>query len=146
MKRWVLIAVLCATLQGCSAFVIRHTDTAGKTRTYVTDTVFVGTGTLLDCVVSPFYWALGFFYFQPYIHVNGGHLSYPAAFGSGCFNRGFNKGIGIWGTATLNLPYFIGSSSGTQVNFVDMNHKEVTLVGGSLEVVRVTRRVNFDTK
>ena len=146
MNRWIGIALLCLCLEGCSAFVIRHTDTAGKTRTYVTDTVFVGTGTLLDCLVSPLYWAVGWFYFQPYIHVSGGNLSYPALGGSGCFNRGFNKGTGFWGTATLNLPYLLGSSTGSQVNFVDLNHKEITLIGGSLEVVRVTRRVNFDLK
>ena len=146
MKRWIGILILAVSLEGCSAFVIRHTDTAGKTRTYVTDTVFVGTGTFLDCLVAPFYWAFGWFYFQPYIHVSGGNLSYPSLFGSGCFNRGFNKGSGVWGTLTLNLPYIMGTASGSQVNFVDLNHKEITLVGGSLEVVRVTKRVNFDTK
>lgn len=134
------------TLQ-CSAFVVRHTDNQGKSRTYITDTVFVGTGTVADCLLSPLYWTAGLFYFQPYIHTKGGSLSYPAFFGSGCFGRGYNKGTDIWGTATLNLPYLLNSGGGpVQVYFVDINHKEVGLLGGQVEVTRVTNRVNFSLK
>lgn len=145
------LLILCAffaalAVQSCSAFVIRHTDNNGKTKTYVTDTIFVGTGTLVDCVISPLYWAAGLFYFQPYVHTKGGSISYPAFFGSGCFGRGFNKGSGFWGTLTLNMPYFINTSGAVIVNFVDINQKEVGLMGGQVEVTRVTDRINFKTK
>ena len=50
----ILIGILTASI-GCSAFQVRHIDETGKTRTYVTDTVFTGTGTVLDCVISPFH-------------------------------------------------------------------------------------------
>lgn len=132
---------------GCSAFVIRHTDNQGKTKTYVTDTIFVGTGTVLDCVISPLYWTAGLFYFQPYVHAKGASISYPSFFGSGCFGRGYNKGSGFWGTATLNLPYLTDSNSGSPtVSFVDLNQKEVGLLGGQVEITRVTDRINFSTR
>lgn len=138
--------LVIALLPSCSAFVIRHTDSAGKTKTYVTDTVYVGTGTLVDCVISPLYWTVGLFYLQPYVHAKGGNISYPAFFGSGCFGRAYNKGTGAWGTLSLNLPYITDTASGVTVNFIDINQKEVALMGGNVEVTRVTDRINFSTK
>ena len=146
--RTLLLSIILVSvfLSGCSAFVIRHTDNQGKTKTYVTDTIFVGTGTLVDCVISPLYWTVGLFYYQPYVHAKGGNISYPSFFGSGCLGRAYNKGTGIWGTASLNLPYLTDTASGVNVNFVDINQKEVGLMGGQVEVTRVTDRISFGIK
>ena len=143
---FIITLFLLLLLSGCSAFLVRHTDHKGATRTYVTDTVYVGTGTLLDCVVSPFHWMAGLFYFQPYIHVRGGNISYPTFGGSGCFNRGYSKGQGLLSAFSLNLPLFTTESAESQVIFTDINKKEIVLTGGSLEIIRATKRLNFSSK
>ena len=76
--RATLLILTILLTEGCSAFVIKHVDASGKSQTYITNTVFVGTGTFLDCFISPFHWFAGIFYKQPYVHVQGGNLSYPS--------------------------------------------------------------------
>ena len=105
----VSLLILSIIINGeCSAFIIKHVDSSGKSQTYITDTIFVGTGTFLDCFISPFHWASGIFYKQPYIHVQGGSLSYPTFGASGCFGSSYNHGNGALGAfGILNLGFLI---------------------------------------
>lgn len=131
---------------GCSAFIIKHVDSSGKSQTYITDTIFVGTGTFLDCFISPFHWASGIFYKQPYIHVQGGSLSYPTFGASGCFGSSYNHGNGALGAfGILNLGYFKENPSNA-IFFTDTESKERAIIGGNFETTRVTKSINFKTK
>lgn len=141
----ILCLVIILSSAGCSAFVIRQTDDKGASRTYVTDTIFVGTGTFVDCLISPVHWLMGFFYFQPYIHVQGGNFSYPTFGASGCFSSAYSKGNSILGIFHLKLGMFGGESANSQVYFVDANAKETVISGGNIEVHRVTDRINFSS-
>ena len=134
----ILIGILTASI-GCSAFQVRHIDETGKTRTYVTDTVFTGTGTVLDCVISPFHWAVGLFYLQPYIKSNG--INYPNFGASGCFGKAYGEGI----TDFMGLaPGMLNPKGGpARAQFVDLNGKEILISGGAIKIVRVTRRLHF---
>ncbi|MEQ8351178.1 MAG: hypothetical protein RH862_06825 [Leptospiraceae bacterium] len=133
-----LIGIVSLALS-CSAFQVRHIDETGKTRTYVTDTVFTGTGTVLDCVISPFHWAVGLFYLQPYMKSNG--INYPNFGASGCFGKAYGDGI----TDLMGLaPGMLNPKGGpARAQFVDLNGKEILITGGAIEVVRVTRRLHF---
>ena len=145
IKKLLMIAAILTLLNGCSAFVVRHTDHQGKTKTYVTETVFVGSGTGLDCIIGPAHWLMGLFYFQPYIHVKGG-ISYPRFGASGCFGNAYSRGSGLWGYFSLNMPMVSDVSGGSQVMFTDINQKEMSITGASIEVTRVTNRLNLDSK
>lgn len=134
-----LLSFALLFLVSCSGFQVRHIDETGKTRTYVTDTIYTGTGTLVDCVISPFHWVMGLFYMQPYIRSNS--FDYPTFGGSGCFNYGY--GHGIWGLFGLG-PGFLNPDGGpARVQFVDANGREVEIIGGAIEVVRVSKKINF---
>lgn len=134
-----LLTALLSLIAGCSAFQVRHIDETGKTRTYVTDTVFTGTGTILDCVISPFHWAAGLFYLQPYMKANG--LRYPNFGASGCFGKAYGSGV----TDLMGLaPGFFNPQGGpARAQFIDANGKEIEISGGTIEVVRVTKRLHF---
>ncbi len=139
-----LRALLCLVLlsqTACSAFIVRHVDASGQSKTYITERVFTGTGTILDCLIGPLHWMAGLFYLQPYIQVKGSSVSYPSFGGSGCFGRAASRGAGLWGTFSLGLPFLANATSGVQVDFVDINHREVSLNGGSIEVTRATQRL-----
>lgn len=134
---FIILIILMTT--ACSGFQVRHIDETGKTRTYVTDTIYTGTGTIVDCVISPFHWAAGLFYIQPYIESNS--FDYPTFGGSGCFNQGY--GNGLWGLFGLG-PKFLNSAGGPpRVKFIDANGREVEISGGAIEVVRVSKRIHF---
>ncbi len=141
-----LLIFMIAINGKCSAFVIKHIDTTGKSQTYITDTVFVGTGTFLDCFISPFHWFAGIFYKQPYIHVQGGSLSYPTFGASGCFSSSYSHGAGILGLlGVVNLGYF-KENPAPAIFFTDVESKERALVGGIFEATRITKNINFKTK
>lgn len=139
----ILMTLVIFSLTGCSAFQIRHTDERGQTHTYVTDTVFVGTGTVLDCVLSPLHWAAGLFYFQSYIHA--GELTYPTFGASGCFARSYGTG-GITGLIPVPTSFLSDRGHTPRVRFIDINGNEVEIQGGSLEIRRVTRKINFSLR
>ena len=138
-SRSIIVGALVLLLASCSAFQVRHIDETGKTRTYVTDAVFTGTGTILDCVISPFHWAGGLFYMQPYIKTNG--LNYPNFGAAGCFGKAYGDGV----TDLMGLaPGMLNPRGGpARAHFVDLNGKEITITGGAIEVVRVTKRLHF---
>lgn len=140
LSRWLILGAFMLQY-GCSAFVIRHVDATGQSRTYVSEKVFTGTGTLLDCVIGPLHWLAGLFYLQPYVQVRGSTVSYPTFGASGCFGRASSRGGGLWGTLTLGLPLVAGTTPAAQVDFVDINHREVSISGGSIEVTRATERL-----
>lgn len=125
---------------GCSAFQIRHVDENGKTRTYVTDTVYTGTGTILDCVISPLHWALGLFYLQPY--VRGESMRYPTFGGSGCFGHAYGDGVVGFVPVVGDVGLFARNGP-PRVRFLDANGKEVEISGGSIEIMRVSDRIHF---
>jgi hypothetical protein len=142
----VTIFILILINTNCSAFIIKHVDASGKSQTYITDTIFVGTGTFLDCFISPFHWFSGIFYKQPYIHVQGGSLSYPTFGASGCFGSSYNHGNGILGLfGIVNLGYFKENPSNA-IFFTDTESKERAIIGGNFEATRVTKSINFKTK
>lgn len=142
-QRMSLILVVCLLfISSCSAFRIRHTNEKGETRTYITDTVFTGTGTVLDCLVSPFHWVMGLFYLQPY--VKGESIKYPTFGASGCFMQAYGEG-GLSGL--LPVPWPLAADPGPpRVRFVDINGHEMEVTGGAIEVMRVERRINFSMK
>ena len=141
-----ILTVLIILNINCSSFVIRHTDNQGKAQTYITDTVFVGTGTFLDCIISPFHWLAGLFYKQPYIHVQGSNLSYPSFGASGCFASSYSKNSGaLSGFGLLNIGLF-KENPGNSVYFTDTEDRERAIIGGSFEISRVTKRINFKRK
>lgn len=145
------VILLSFSVIQCSAFQIRHTNDRGETRTYITDTIFVGTGTALDCIVGPLHWMAGFFYMQSYIHIKGGNLSYPRFGGSGCFFSGYTKGRDLLssglGTGIFDLGFLReGSGAHTQVYFVDTDKRERVLTGGTFEITRISPKVNFQMK
>lgn len=142
----VIIIFLFFLTQTCSAFIIRHTDAIGKSKTYVTDTVFVGTGTFLDCFISPVHWLSGVFYKQSYIHVQGANLSYPTFGGSGCFSSSYSHGNGILGAFGIINNSLFKENPFNAVYFTDTESKERALIGGGFEITRVTRKINFQNK
>ena len=145
-----ILSILIGVAQvRCSAFQIRHTNDRGETRTYITDTIFVGTGTAIDCLIGPLHWLAGWFYMQSYIHIKGGNLSYPRFGGSGCLNSGYSKGrdiissgFGLWDLGFLRE----GSGAHTQVYFVDTEKRERVLTGGTFEITRISPKINFQMK
>ncbi|MCB1138064.1 MAG: hypothetical protein KDK23_04875 [Leptospiraceae bacterium] len=139
LLRVAIILIAFALFASCSAFQVRHIDETGKTRTYVTDTVFTGTGTILDCVISPFHWAAGLFYLQPYMKANG--TNYPNFGASGCFAKAYGDGI----TDFMGLaPGMLNPKGGpARARFIDINGKEIEISGGTIEIVRVSRRLHF---
>lgn len=146
LTRTTLLILSIILSEGCSAFVIKHVDSSGKSQTYITDTIFVGTGTFLDCFISPFHWFAGIFYKQPYIHVQGGNLSYPSFGASGCFASSYSHGNGALGAfGLLNFGYF-KEGPYSAVFFTDTEAKERALLGGSFETSRITKSINFKTK
>lgn len=146
LVRVTLLSLSIILSEGCSAFVIKHVDSSGKSQTYITNTVFVGTGTFLDCFISPFHWFAGIFYKQPYIHVQGGNLSYPSFGASGCFASSYSHGNGILGLmGVVNLGYFKENPSNA-IFFTDIESKERALIGGNFETARVTKNINFNIK
>ena len=146
MKVLFLSILIVFSLTDCSSFIIRHTDSQGKKATYITDTIFVGTGTFLDCILSPFHWLAGLFYKQPYVHVQGGTLSYPTFGASGCFASSYHKGSGALSAFGLITNDLFKENPGTAVYFTDTEQKERAIVGGSFEITRVTKRINFKRK
>lgn len=145
MKRISWIRILCLLAFAaplwisCSAFQVRHVDDNGKTRTYVTDTVYTGTGTILDCVISPLHWVMGLFYLQPYVRGDG--LRYPTFGGSGCFGHAY--GDGFLGFVPFVGDLFGGKGGPARVRFLDANGHEVEITGGSVEITRVSERIHF---
>ncbi|MBK8395759.1 MAG: hypothetical protein IPL26_11055 [Leptospiraceae bacterium] len=144
--RATLLILTILLTEGCSAFVIKHVDASGKSQTYITNTVFVGTGTFLDCFISPFHWFAGIFYKQPYVHVQGGNLSYPSFGASGCFASSYTHGNGILGgLGIINLGYFKENPSNA-IFFTDIESKERAIIGGNFEAARVTKNINFNVR
>lgn len=142
--RLLLISVMASFIfAACSAFQIRHIDDRGQTHTYVTDTVFVGTGTILDCVISPLHWVAGFFYFQSYIHA--GDMTYPTFGASGCFAKAYGSG-GVSGLIPVPSGFFSDRGNTTRVRFVDLNGNEMEIQGGVVEIRRVTRKIGFSLR
>lgn len=144
--RITLLILTVLLSEGCSAFIIKHVDTTGKSQTFITDTIFVGTGTFLDCFISPFHWFAGIFYKQPYIHVQGGSLSYPSFGASGCFASSYSHGQGVLGLfGVVNFGYFKENPSNA-IFFTDTESKERAIIGGIFEASRVTKNINFQAK
>lgn len=146
IKRIAFLLTFVFFLSSCSAFQVRQTLENGESKTYITDRVFVGTGTVLDCLISPVHLASGLFYAQSYIHVKGGNVSYPRVGGSGCFAGGYSKGQGLLSFfGIFNFLLISESSEGpTQVYFVDTNGKERMISGGNFEITRLAPTINLD--
>ncbi len=142
-----LMVALLFSAVNCSAFQIRQTLPGGEVRTYITDSIFVGTGTFLDCVISPVHYLMGLFYIQSYIDVKGGKISYPRLGASGCLVFGYRKGGTLLSFLTLGLfdYIFFPDNSTPQVYFVDPDGKERGLIGGDFEITRIAPKINFST-
>ncbi len=145
LKYVALIFSATFLLNACSAFQVKQINENGSNRTYITDTIFVGTGTFLDCLISPVHMVAGVFYAQPYIRVKGGNMAYPRFGGSGCLNSGYSQGRGI--TSLFGLIDFplLREDPGhnTQVYFIDPDGKERMISGDSFEITRIAPNINF---